>query len=119
MSLIINMNLYYLGQVITVLVSVFHVLGILALLVGGYQAAKYFIREELKKSEIKKIEKTRYILGHKMLIGLEFILAGDIISTVNSPTWESIGRLGALIAIRTVLSYFLEWEVQRKKHFNG
>jgi hypothetical protein len=40
--------------------------------------------------------------------GLQFALAGDIVRTAISPTWEEIGQLAAIAAIRTFLNYFLE-----------
>ena len=46
--------------------------------------------------------------GTWLLLGLEFALAADIIESVLSPTWEDIGQLAAIAAIRTFLNYFLE-----------
>src|SRR5262245_57231493 len=45
--------------------------------------------------------------GVWLLLGLEFELAADIIESVISPTWQDIGELGAIAAIRTFLNYFL------------
>ena len=50
--------------------------------------------------------------GTWLLFGLEFALAADIIATVISPTWDDIGRLGAIAVIRTFLNYFLEKDLQ-------
>mgnify|MGYP003585697245 FL=1 len=47
-------------------------------------------------------------LARWLLLGLEFMLAADIVETANSPSWEDIGKLGALAGIRTFLNYFLE-----------
>ena len=46
-----------------------------------------------------------------LMLGLEFELAADIIRSSISPTWTSIGQLGAIAAIRTVLNYFLEKDI--------
>jgi len=43
-----------------------------------------------------------------LLLGLEFELAADIIGSVVSPTWQEVGKLGAIAVIRTFLNYFLE-----------
>ena len=51
--------------------------------------------------------------GVWLLLGLEFELAADIIRTVVSPTWQDIGELAAIAAIRTFLNYFLEKDVER------
>ena len=46
-------------------------------------------------------------LGRWLVLGLQFTLAADIIKTAVAPTWEDIGQLGAIAAIRTFLNYFL------------
>jgi len=46
-------------------------------------------------------------LGAWLVIGLEFELAADIISSVISPTWQDIGELAAIAVVRTFLNYFL------------
>jgi len=51
-------------------------------------------------------------LGMWLLLGLEFELAADIIGSVISPTWQDIGELGAIAAIRTFLNYFLEKDLE-------
>jgi uncharacterized membrane protein len=48
-----------------------------------------------------------------LLIGLEFMLAGDIIRTVIAPSWADIGQLASIAAIRTLLNYFLEKDLEQ------
>jgi uncharacterized membrane protein len=50
--------------------------------------------------------------GVWLLLGLEFALAADIITSVISPTWRDIGELGAIAVIRTFLNYFLEHDLE-------
>jgi uncharacterized membrane protein len=50
--------------------------------------------------------------GVWLLLGLEFVLAADIITSVISPTWQDIGELGAIAVIRTFLNYFLERDLE-------
>ena len=50
--------------------------------------------------------------GVWLLLGLEFALAADIITSVISPTWQDIGELGAIAVIRTFLNYFLERDLE-------
>jgi uncharacterized membrane protein len=52
-------------------------------------------------------------LGQAILLGLEFLVAADIIGTVAvDPTFRNVGILGAVVAIRTFLSFALEVEIQ-------
>lgn len=51
-------------------------------------------------------------LGRSILLGLEFLVAGDIIRTVVvDPTFVSIGVLAGIVLIRTFLSFSLELEI--------
>ncbi|MBI5699441.1 DUF1622 domain-containing protein [Candidatus Saganbacteria bacterium] len=56
----------------------------------------------------------RQKLGSYLILGLEFFIAADIIRTIIRPDWNDIGMLAAIIAIRTVLSYFLGMELREK-----
>lgn len=47
-----------------------------------------------------------------ILLSLEFALGADIIRTAISPSWDAIGKLAAIAAIRTGLNYFLEKDVE-------
>jgi uncharacterized membrane protein len=50
--------------------------------------------------------------GMWLLLGLEFELAADIIESVISPSWQDVGKLGAIAVIRTFLNYFLEKDLE-------
>jgi uncharacterized membrane protein len=54
----------------------------------------------------------RRALGRAILLGLEILVAADIIRTVAvSPTFESVGVLGIIVLVRTFLSVSLELEI--------
>ena len=64
----------------------------------------------------------RDVLGRKeiwvrfavwLLLALEFELAADVLQTAISPTWDDVGKLAAIAAIRTVLNYFLEQDIEK------
>jgi uncharacterized membrane protein len=55
----------------------------------------------------------RQNLGRAILLGLEFLVAGDIIRTVAvSPTFTSVGVLAVIVLVRTFLSFSLEVELE-------
>ena len=67
-----------------------------------------------------RIRRTRYEtvrlgLGRYLALGLEFQLASDILSTAIAPTFEDIGNLAAIAAIRTALNYFLAKEIDKEQ----
>ncbi len=50
-----------------------------------------------------------------IVAGLTFQLAGDIVHTAVAPTWDEIGRLGAIAVIRTFLAYFLDRDMEERR----
>lgn len=54
----------------------------------------------------------RLTLARFLALALEFELGADILSTAVAPTWDQIGKLGAIAVIRTALNYFLTREMR-------
>ena len=48
-----------------------------------------------------------------LLLALEFELAADVVRTAIAPTWDDVGQLAAIAAIRTVLNYSLEKDIEK------
>jgi uncharacterized membrane protein len=58
-------------------------------------------------------ERYRLLLGRSLLLGLEILVAADIVRTVTSPpTIANLGGLGLLVLVRTFLSWSLVVEVE-------
>ena len=55
---------------------------------------------------------TRLILARHLALALEFELGADILGTAVSPSWDQIGKLGAVAIIRTGLNFFLSMEMR-------
>src|SRR4029453_14794545 len=54
----------------------------------------------------------RTVFGRSILLGLEFLVAADIIRTVaGEPSLENVAVLGLIVLIRTFLSFSLEVEI--------
>lgn len=58
--------------------------------------------------------RVRHYLSGYLLTGLEYMIGADIIRTVIRPNLQELIILGSMVAIRTVISYFLNKEM---KHF--
>lgn len=52
-------------------------------------------------------QQSRLEMGYAFSLGLSILVGGSILRTTIAPTWNDIARLAAIIAIRTVLNYFL------------
>ena len=83
------------------------------IILGGivYGIVRYFIHTRLEAGGAYKWFKER--IGNSLLLGLEFLVAADIIRTVAlSPTMQNVATLGLLVLIRTFLSWALAVEVE-------
>lgn len=56
----------------------------------------------------------RLTLARYLALALEFQLGADILSTAVAPSWDQIGKLGAIAVIRTGLNYFLAIEMREE-----
>ena len=54
----------------------------------------------------------RLDLARYLALALEFQLGADILTTAVAPSWDQIGKLGAIAVIRTTLNYFLMRELR-------
>ncbi len=64
-------------------------------------------------------EGPRLGLGRSLALSLEFLLGADILRTAVEPSWDEIGRLAAIAAIRTALNYFLQREIAQDARMSG
>lgn len=84
-------------------------LSVLAIALGGAETAvRTFVPWILRHREPGMRRAAWMSFGRWLLLGLEFMLAADIVRTVISPTWQEVGLLGAVALIRTFLNFFLE-----------
>jgi uncharacterized membrane protein len=87
--------------------------GVAAILIATLLATVAFVRALRGSGPKIAYEQYRANLGRGILLGLEFLVGSDIIATVTAPlTWESVGLLGAIVLIRTLLSFSLETEIE-------
>lgn len=100
--------------------------GILVLMVGIVWTGIRYLRHIREATSTSGYERVRRSIGRSILLGLELLVAADIVHTVATPpTFESLGVLGLLILIRTFLSIEMEMEIdghwpwQRAKQGSG
>ena len=69
--------------------------------------------------QINHTEQIRLRLGHMLNLGLEFVMASDILRLAVSPTTADVIILFAIVLLRILLNYFLEREIQYSSDFCG
>ena len=88
--------------------------GVVTILAGAVVATTLFSLRVLRKTDFRSAyTQYRSNLGRAILLGLEFLVAGDIIATILiEPTITRAGALGIIVLIRTFLSFSLETEIE-------
>ena len=81
-------------------------------ILGLYDLTKHeFYRFRAKQAKTITLQQIRHRVGSYLLLGLEFLIAADIIRTIVKPTLEELAILGGIVVIRTIISYFLGREL--------
>lgn len=88
--------------------------GAVIIAIGIGLAFTEFVRV-LIASQPENYNKIRLLLARYLALALEFQLGADILSTAISPSWDQIGKLGAIAVIRTALNYFLSMEMREER----
>ena len=87
--------------------------GIAVILAGALWSVSRFVRDVAGRAGEAAYRALRANLGRSILLGLELLIAADIINTVAiERTFESVVVLAGIVAIRTVLSLSLEMEIE-------
>jgi uncharacterized membrane protein len=104
------------GIIETVVLGI-EAIGIVTIVGGGIiVAGQYF----LKHSDESAYVALRRGLGRAILLGLEILVAADIIHTVAvEPSYNSLGVLALIVMIRTFLSFSLEVEISGRWPWQG
>ena len=89
----------------------FGLVGVLVTVYAGVVAAVQLTLRELGRS-VLHYRDIRVMFTNRILFGLEFFIVSDLIRTFTDPALEELFRLGAVVAIRVVLAYFLEREAR-------
>lgn len=104
-------------QFVEITGSVIETLGVAVIAGGALYSVIRTILFYVKRDNSLKITfpDFRRDLGRAILLGLEFLVAGDIIRTVAvEPSFRSVGLLAGIVVIRTFLSFSLEVEMTGK-----
>jgi uncharacterized membrane protein len=83
--------------------------GAVLIIYGGFRAIIRVILLELSKQAFS-YNQIRREFTDKIVFGLEFLIAGDILATLLSPTQQDLINLAVVVVIRTILGYFLSKE---------
>ena len=91
------------------------ILGAVVIVAGVLRVAitRGTVRYLFKLDEPGAYDSYKHQIGRTLLLGLEFLVAGDVVRTVAlEPTLDSVAVLGLLVLVRTFLSWTLAVEIK-------
>ena len=109
-------------EIIRIIAAVLSYCSLSIIAYGALLALIKFVKVEFSrfthKFMISALSDIRLDFGYYLLLGLEFLIASDIIRTILDPALEGLAALGGIVVIRTVLTYFLNKEVKEVNKLN-
>jgi uncharacterized membrane protein len=107
-------DLSTIGHIAGLVTTGIEAVGMAIIVIGATIATILFLRDGFGAGTwADAYERYRANLGRGILLGLELLVAADIIGTVAAPLdFRSIGALGLIVLIRTFLSFSLEVEIK-------
>jgi len=87
-----------------------------AIIVGSvlYSSTRFFYALIFQKNvSLDHYQRYKHSLGQSLLLGLEILVAADVVRTVAlEPTLQNVAALGLLVVVRTFLSWSLVVEIE-------
>ncbi len=99
------------GTIVTFVASILSYFGAIIIFYGGIRAAIGVISIEILKRNTNYND-VRLDFTPKILIGLEFFIAADLIKTILEPNFNQVVILAIIVAIRTVVGFSLNREIR-------
>lgn len=103
-----------LHSIVDTLVRLVEAAGAAVIFIGALIAAIGFLRA-LPRRDAHAFVPVRLSLGRYLALGLEFQLASDVLRTAIAPSFQELGKLAAVAAIRTALNFFLAREIREEQ----
>lgn len=107
----------FLGNLSELTVIVVDLMAVAIVLAGSaiafVQGARWLLSPAYASRTTIRIVWIRY--ARWLVAALTFQLAADIAETVIAPSWEDVGKLGAIALIRTFLNFFLERDLREMR----
>ena len=102
-------------EAVTYVAYAIEAFGVLVIIVGCAAATVRLLPQLKSRSGIEVYHEYRQLIGRAILLGLEFLIAGDVIRTVIvSHTLTDVAALALMVLVRSFLSFTLTMEIEGK-----
>jgi uncharacterized membrane protein len=96
---------------------ILELIGVAIIVYGAIITLFFFVRAESENREIAGTNqhKIKQQFTTRILTGLEFFIAGDVLKTIVNPTLESLSIVAVIVAIRAALTFLLNRELKEER----
>jgi len=108
------MDWHNLHAILVLIQHTISLIGILIILSGVFYCTFQYVYGLVSgqfKTDASSINYIRLNLGRVLILGLEFIVAADLIGTTTTPDYYEVGLLAIIVVIRTILSFSINREL--------
>lgn len=108
------MDWQFYHNILSIIQHIVSLIGILIIISGVVIALTQYLVSVYTghvASDTSNINTIRLNLGRVLILGLEFIVAADLIGTTTTPDYYSVGMLAIIVLVRTVLSFSINREL--------
>lgn len=109
------LNEEWLQSGVSLLVRIVEIAAATVIFIGAVSGFVMFVVAATRRRGTDSFTRIRLTVGRFLALGLEFQLGADLLRTAVAPTWQQIGQLAAVAAIRTGLNYFLSREIREEQ----
>ena len=85
-------------------------IGVSIMAYGAIKSGMHFILSTIRGNN--HLPYIRIDLAKHLALGLEFLVGKDIIESIIRPSWDELGKLAAIIALRIVVTLMLGYELK-------
>ena len=104
-----------LRHAVALLVRLVDAAGAIVIFAGSANGFVRVVWAAVTKRDAASFTPVRLDVGRFLALGLEFQLASDLLRTAVAPSFDEIGKLAAVAAIRTALNFFLRREIREER----
>ncbi|WP_159565656.1 DUF1622 domain-containing protein [Budvicia diplopodorum] len=102
------------GNILNFIANILLFISILIIIYGVFRAIFCFIKSEIKNGiiDFKGLRKVRVNLASYLLLGLDVLIATEILKTILEPGYRQLATLLTIVVIRTILSLLLHLDIK-------
>lgn len=105
-----ELSMVFLDEWLLYIKGLIALLGVVVIIAGSIRSVYYLVSALVTKDI--DLNYIRLQFGNSVILGLEFMVGADIVGSLIEPDYYNLGLLAILVIIRTILSYFLNLELQ-------